>query len=348
MSKRFCLRSFAAVSASLLFTLSLLAQEATPEATDAAPVSTDVELIPLPEVDVLALSGDIDIAGSSTVAPLTERLAEEFNAEGFLGTIAVESIGTGGGFSRFCEGDEVDIVDASRPAQQDEIDACAAVGRTLVEFRVGTDALTVVVSASNTFVENLSLAQLSGIFGGRFRTWDQVDPSFPAEPIRIFSPGLDSGTFDFFLEQTLQQDASVGGFGLAAEAAVALASQVPGITLSEDDFVLVEGVQADPYAIGYFGYAYFVQEAEALRAVAIEGVLPSQETAESGEYLLSRPLFLYSAPEVLAAEPHAAVFLNYYLQRVNDFILDVGYFPASNAALNEARQNWLNATGAGA
>jgi phosphate binding protein len=333
MSKRFCLRSFAAVSASLLFTLSLLAQEATPEATDAAPVSTDVELIPLPEVDVLALSGDIDIAGSSTVAPLTERLAEEFNAEGFLGTIAVESIGTGGGFSRFCEGDEVDIVDASRPAQQDEIDACAAVGRTLVEFRVGTDALTVVVSASNTFVENLSLAQLSGIFGGRFR---------------IFSPGLDSGTFDFFLEQTLQQDASVGGFGLAAEAAVALASQVPGITLSEDDFVLVEGVQADPYAIGYFGYAYFVQEAEALRAVAIEGVLPSQETAESGEYLLSRPLFLYSAPEVLAAEPHAAVFLNYYLQRVNDFILDVGYFPASNAALNEARQNWLNATGAGA
>lgn len=318
---------------SLALPFTIMAQEATPEAVE-------VEPIELPAVDPLSLTGDLVIAGSSTVYPLTEAVAEAFGDEGFAGEPTIDSIGSGAGIERFCNG-ELDIANASRAIKADEIELCAENGLTPIEFRVGTDALTVVVSSENDFVESLTLEQLGAIFSGAALTWDQVDASYPAEPIQVFSPGTDSGTFDFFVEAAVEplfEDAEDSG-----AAAVEAILNIPGIQLSEDDNVLVQGVEGSPYAIGYFGFAYYVENQERLNAVAIDDVEPNEETAENGEYALSRPLFIYSDASILAEKPQVAGFINYYLTYVNDLILEVGYFPASVEALNAAKQSYLDA-----
>jgi phosphate transport system substrate-binding protein len=294
--------------------------------------------VELPAVDPLNVSGDIIIAGSSTVYPLTERMAELFRRDGYIDEITVDSIGSGAGFERFCEAGETDIANASRPIEQEEIELCAAIGRTPIEFRVGTDALAVVVSEANDFVTDLTLKQLSDIFTGAVTTWDQVDPSFPAEAIQLFSPGTDSGTFDYFVEAVVESEA---GGNLGDDAAAAIVN-APGIQFSEDDNVLVQGVEGSPYAIGYFGYAYYVDEQDRLNAVTIEGVEPNAETAESGEYPLARPLYIYSDAGIIAEKPQVGAFISFYLSRVNDEIIDVGYFPASAEALNAAKQVLLD------
>lgn len=294
--------------------------------------------VELPAVDPLNVSGDIIIAGSSTVYPLTERMAELFRRDGYIDEITVDSIGSGAGFERFCEAGETDIANASRPIEQEEIELCAAIGRTPIEFRVGTDALAVVVSEANDFVTDLTLKQLSDIFTGAVTTWDQVDPSFPAEAIQLFSPGTDSGTFDYFVEAVVESEA---GGNLGDDAAAAIVN-APGIQFSEDDNVLVQGVEGSPYAIGYFGYAYYVDEQDRLNAVTIEGVEPNAETAESGEYPLARPLYIYSDVGIIAEKPQVGAFISFYLSRVNDEIIDVGYFPASAEALNAAKQVLLD------
>lgn len=318
-----------------------MAQEATPEATEEAVV----EAIELPVVDPLSVTGDIIAAGSSTVFPLAERIAEDFQDDGFSGEPTIDSIGTGGGFERFCEAGETDIANASRAIHDDEIEACAAIGRTPIEFRVGTDALTVVVSSENDFVEDLTLEQLAAIYSGEAATWADVDPSFPAEPIQLFSPGTDSGTFSYFVEVVLEplfpdaEDATVPATDAILNAA--------GIQTSEDDNVLVQGVEGSPYAIGYFGFAYYLENQDLLKAVSVEGVEPNEETAESNEYPLSRPLFIYTDATILAEKPQVAAFVNYFLSNVNDVIVEVGYFPASVEALNQAKQNYLDAVGEG-
>lgn len=294
--------------------------------------------VELPAVDPLNVSGDIIIAGSSTVYPLTERMAELFRRDGYIDEITVDSIGSGAGFERFCEAGETDIANASRPIEQEEIELCAAIGRTPIEFRVGTDALAVVVSEANDFVTDLTLKQLSDIFTGAVTTWDQVDPSFPAEAIQLFSPGTDSGTFDYFVEAVVESEA---GGNLGDDAAAAIVN-APGIQFSEDDNVLVQGVEGSPYAIGYFGYAYYVDEQDRLNAVTIEGVEPNAETAESGEYPLARPLYIYSDAGIIAEKPQVGAFISFYLSRVNDEIIDVGYFPASAETLNAAKQALLD------
>jgi phosphate transport system substrate-binding protein len=318
--------------------LAVLAQDATPEAA--------LEPIELPFVDALAVDGDIITAGSSTVFPLAERMAELFADEGFSGNITVDSIGSGAGFERFCVAGETDIANASRAIKDSEIESCAAIGRDPIEFRVGTDALAVVVSADNDFVDALTLEQLSLIYSGAATTWDQVDPAFPAETIQVFSPGSDSGTYDYFLEATLE---SAAGGALEAEAAETAIQAVPGIQFSEDDNVLVQGVTGSPYAIGYFGFAYYVENQDTLKALAIDGgdgaVLPNEESAEDGTYPLARPLFIYSDAAIMAEKPQVAAFISYFLTNVNDSIIDVGYFPASVEALNAAKQAWLDASG---
>jgi phosphate transport system substrate-binding protein len=325
----------------------IFAQEATPEATDTMMEATDeammgnIEPIMLPEVDALSATGDIITAGSSTVYPLTERMAERFGEEGYTGNITVDEIGTGAGFERFCEAAETDIANASRPIRDSEIEACAANNRTPIEFRVGTDALAVAVSSENDFVDNLTLKQLSDIFSGAAATWADVNPEWPAEPIQLFSPGTDSGTFDYFVEAVLEAEEG-GNLGDEAEAAILNA---PGIQFSENDNVLVQGVEGSPYAIGYFGFAYYVDNQENLNVVTIDGVEPNEQTAESGEYPLARPLFIYSDASILAEKPQVAAFINFYLSNVNDEIVDVGYFPASVEALNTAKQALLDATG---
>jgi phosphate binding protein len=329
MKKLFWLVAVVAV----VFPFAVLAQEATPEAAE------EEMVLELPAVDPLSVEGDIITAGSSTVFPLTERMAERFQEEGFAGSITVDSIGTGGGFERFCEAAETDVANASRPIREEEAAACEANGRPALEFRVGTDALAVVVSGENDFVDALTSEQLRAIFTGEATTWDQVDASFPAEPIQVFSPGSDSGTFDYFVEAIIENDEVEG------DDAAALLLNVPGVQLSENDNVLVQGVEGSPYAIGYFGYAYFAEEGERLKALSVDGVEPNAETAENGEYPLARPLYIYSAAEVIAEKPQVGAFINFYLSNVNDEIIDVGYFPASTGALNEAKAGLLMGMG---
>jgi phosphate transport system substrate-binding protein len=283
----------------------------------------------LPDVDPGSLSGDIVTAGSSTVFPLAEAMADRFESEGFTGNITIDSIGSGAGFERFCVSGETDISNASRAIKDSEIESCRSIGREPIEFRVGTDALAVAVSAENDFLDNLTFEQLALIFSTA-TNWSDVDPSWPNEPIQRFSPGTDSGTFDFFVEAIFAED----------DAPILSAAN---IQFSEDDNVLVQGVQGSPYAIGYFGYAYYNENQGSLKALSIEGVAPTATTAEDGSYPLARPLFIYSSASIMEEKPQVAGFINFFLTFVNEEILDVGYFPASDEALNQARSAWLEA-----
>lgn len=285
----------------------------------------------LPMPDPLAVSGDIVTVGSSTVFPLTERMVERYQSEGFAGQVTIDSIGTGAGFERFCVAGETDIANASRAIKDEEIASCAAIGRIPLEFRVGTDALAVVVNPANEFAQDLTLEQLALAFSTA-ETWADVDPSFPAEPIARYSPGTDSGTFDYFVEAIFDEDS-----------AAILAAR--NTQFSEDDNVLVRGVEGDIYAIGYFGYAYFLENADRLKIISVEGVEPTAESVEDGSYPLARPLYIYSDGGIMQAKPQVADFINFYLTYVNEEIIDVGYFPAGEDALNQARQNWPTGMG---
>ncbi len=303
------------------------AQPTTAPAEPTAGATTGGAALTLGEPDPLSVAGDIVTAGSSTVFPLSERMTERYESEGFAGQITVDSIGSGGGFERFCVTGETDVANASRAIKDDEVAACEAIGRTPLEFRVGTDALAVVVNPANDFVTDLTLEQLALAFGAA-ETWADVDPSFPAEPIARYSPGTDSGTFDYFVEVVFDED----GAALLSAA---------NTQFSEDDNVLVQGVQGDAYAIGYFGYAYYLENFDVLRIINVEGVEPTAESAEDGSYPLSRPLYIYSGGGIMQAKSQVADFINFYLTYVNEEIVDVGYFPASDDALEAARQNWL-------
>ena len=327
----------------LVFALpfTVMAQDATEEPMATEEAMMEVEL---PAVDPLSVTGDIISAGSSTVFPLSEHMAELFTEEGYTGNITVDSIGTGAGFERFCTTGETDIANASRKIRDTEIEACAALTppRTPVEFRIGTDAIAVVVSAENDFVTDLSRKQLSDIFSGAVTKWSEIDPSWPDETIQVFTPGTDSGTFDYFVEAVLE---NADGGALEGEAATAAILGIPGVQLSEDDNVLVQGVEGSPYAIGYFGFAYYQENQEGLKALSINGVTPDEETAESNEYPLSRPLFIYSDAGIIAEKPQVGAFINFYLTNVSDEIVGVGYFPASVAAINASKQTLLDAMG---
>lgn len=290
----------------------------------------------LPVIDPAEVQGDIEITGSSTVFPLTTAIVEAFVQEGSTAIIDVRSTGTVTGFRLFCSGaEDVDIVNASRAMNAEEEAECMANNRPPIGFRVGTDALAIVVNNANDFVTSLTIDQLAQIFSGAATTWSDVDPTYPAEPIALFSPGTDSGTFDYFVEKVFNKDPQP-------------IQNAPGILLSEDDYELVKGIVENPYAIGYFGYAYYQEARDQLNIVAIDdgrgtAVIPDETTVENGAYPLARPLYIYSSASVMQAQPHVAAFINYYLTNVNDVIRDVGYFPASEAALAEARQAFLAA-----
>lgn len=289
----------------------------------------------LAEVIPAVLTGDIAIDGSSTVEPLTVAVQEAFQGEGFSGNISVGESGTGGGFAAFCEEGVIDIADASRAIRSgegEEASICEANGRPAVPFRVGTDGVAVVVSAANDFATDVTYAELQAIFSTA-TNWSDVRPEWPAEAILRYTPGTDSGTFDFFNEEVFPD----------ADPIPALAAS--NLTQSENDNVLVQGVESSPYAVGYFGYAYYLANADALKLLAIDSIAPDETSVEDGSYLLARPLYIYSTPSIVQEKPQVAGFIQYYLQNVNTLIGDVGYFPASDAALNRAVL-WLLAAAA--
>jgi phosphate binding protein len=292
-----------------------------------------------------AVTGDIITAGSSTVFPLSERMSELFQQEGYTGNITVDSIGTGAGFERFCKTGETDISNASRKIKDAEVDNCKALAtpRDPIAFRIGTDALTVVISADNDFVTALTLEQLGKIFTAQYTKWNEVDPSYPAETILVYGPGADSGTFDYFNEKAVAPLYLKDGKPDTAAGKAALLG-APGAQFSEDDNVLVQGVEGSKYAIGYFGFAYFNENQGKLKAVAVEGVEPSVATVNDGTYPISRPLFIYSDANILKAKPQVAAFIYFYLTNVDKEISDVGYFPAPDADLQASLDAWMSAT----
>jgi phosphate transport system substrate-binding protein len=287
-------------------------------------------------VDPATVTGAIEITGSSTVFPLTSAVAAAFTEEGSPANISIRGTGTGAGFEVFCGPDsDVDIVNASRSITDEEQAACTAEGHPAISFRVGTDALAVVVNETNDFVTDLSLEQLAQIFSGTATTWSEVDPAYPAEPITLFSPGIDSGTFDYFIDEVFDGDEEP-------------ILNTPGVLLSEDDYELVQGIADDPYAIGYFGFAYYQDNQERLNVVAIdpgtgEAISPMEETVSDGSYPLARPLFIYSSSNIMQAQPQVAAFIDYYLVHVPEFIEEVGYFPISPDTLEESRQKFRDA-----
>lgn len=302
------------------------ATPAEPTTAPAAPVSSgDPMSLYAPD----AISGDIVVAGSSTVFPLAERMIERFAEEGFDGNATYDSIGSGAGFERFCVNGESDISGASRAIKDSEVESCKSIGRDPIEFRVGTDALSVVVSKGNDFVTDVTTEELALIFGTA-TNWSDVRSEWPAEPIQRFIPGTDSGTFDYFVEHVYDSDETTI---LAAE----------NTQLSEDDNILVQGVLGSPYAVGFFGYAYYAENADTLNVLSVDGVKPTQATVDSNDYPLSRPLFIYSDASILQEKPQAAAFVYFFLTHVNDEITDVGYFPANDTVLSAAMEAWSGA-----
>lgn len=283
----------------------------------------------LPAVDPMRVTGNIVTAGSSTVFPLSERIAELFIEEGYAGTITIDSIGSGAGFERWAVTGETDIANASRPINEKEIVAARKIGREPLEFRVGTDALAVTVSASNTFLTNVTEDQLRKIFSDAVY-WSDVDPSWPRQEILRFIPGTDSGTFDYFVEHLFDKDRTPI---LSAR----------NLQMSEDDNILVQGIAGSPYGIGFFGYAYYQENSSRVTVLSVNGVTPEKDTVDDGSYPLARPLYLYTSESIMREKPQVAAFLAYYLGNANAVIRKVGYFEAAPETLVEAERLWIEA-----
>ena len=252
------------------------------------------------------VSGEVIVDGSSTVAPLTTA-AGEFYAEEQAGVnVSVATSGTGGGFEKFCQG-QTDISNASRAIEEDEMAICEQNGIEYTELQVAADALTVVASADNDFLDCLTTAELKTLWApeaeGTISTWNQFNPQFPNQPIELYGPGTDSGTFDYFTgEINGEEGASRSDYNA-----------------SEDDNTIVQGVSGSPNAAGYFGFSYFEENADTLKAVAIDGgggcVAPSADTAQDGTYTpLARPLFIYVSNKATADKPQVAGFVDFFAQ----------------------------------
>jgi phosphate transport system substrate-binding protein len=271
-------------------------------------------------------SGSVAVDGSSTVFPLSDAAAELLSQENSGINVTVATSGTGGGFEAFCSG-KTDISNASRPIKEEEVAICEKNGIELTELPVATDALTVVVHP-DLAVDCLTTEQLSTIWSpesqGKVDSWRDVDPSFPDQDLTLFGPGTDSGTFDYFTEEINGEE---GASRSDYEA-------------SEEDTVLVEGVANTEGATGYFGYTYFEENAEKLKAVAVDSgegcVEPSVETAQSGEYSpLARPLYIYVANKSYTNKPAVKEYVDFYISNLTDIAEAAEYIPLNDEQLSE-------------
>ncbi|PKL23308.1 MAG: phosphate-binding protein [Spirochaetae bacterium HGW-Spirochaetae-3] len=283
----------------------------------------------LPGVDPSRVVGTVITAGSSTVFPVSELIASMFKEDGFSGQVTIDSIGSGAGFERFTKTGETDISNASVAIKQSQIDAAKAIGRSPIAFRLGTDALAVVVSKKNTFAKDMSQAELRLAFSTAVY-WSDVRASWPKKEIKRFIPGTDSGTFDYFVEHLYKKDRKP-------------ILDAKNLQLSEDDNVLVRGVSGDAYAIGFFGFAYYQENKAKLNVLAIDDVEANAANVDNATYPLARPLFIYSDAKIMNDKPQVAAFIAYYLTYVNEALKEVGYFPAPAAEQKKAKQAWLDA-----
>ena len=300
----------------------------------------------IPNIAVLALAGMtamtapssaqiVKVDGSSTVYPITEAVAEEFQkAKKNVIKVTVGISGTGGGFKKFCRG-ETDIADASRPILKKEMDDCRAAGIEYVELPVAFDALTVVINPKNAFLKSISVAELKKMWEpgaqGKVTRWNQINPTWPDAPLKLFGAGSDSGTLDYFTEAIVGKAKSSRG----------------DYTASEDDNVLVQGVARDVNAIGYFGFSYYVENKDKLKAVAIvekpgkPAVEPSLEAVIKGTYQpLARPIFIYVSAKALS-KPEVREFVQFYMTNGAKLAKEVKYVPLPDSAYNTAWEHVL-------
>lgn len=278
----------------------------------------------------------IKVDGSSTVYPITEAVAEEYQKENSHVKVTVGIAGTGGGFKKFCSG-ETDISDASRPIKSKEAEACASKNREYIELPVAYDGLAVLVNPENTWAKEMTVEELKKLWEPEAQKtvlkWNQIRPSFPNEEIHLFGPGTDSGTFDYFTAEIAGEEGKSRG----------------DYTASEDDNVLVQGIASDKYALGYFGVAYYQQNKDKLKLVAINdgddangagAVLPEYENVVKGTYQpLSRPLFIYVATKALE-KPEVKGFIEYYLKSGGKLAKEVGYIALPDDAIGLVKKRF--------
>jgi phosphate transport system substrate-binding protein len=275
----------------------------------------------------------IRVDGSSTVYPITEAVAEEFQRAGHETPVTVGISGTGGGFKRFCAG-ETDISDASRPIKPSEVALCARNGIEYVEVPIAYDGIAVVINPKNTAVAEITTAELRIMWApeaqGRVKRWNQVRPGWPDEELRLFGPGVDSGTYDYFTEAIVRQEHSSRG----------------DFTSSEDDNVLVQGIAGDRGALGFFGISYYTANRRRLKLLPVDdgkpdngrgAILPTVETIRDGTYQpLSRPLLLYLRKGALD-RAEVAEFVRFYLRHAPELVVEAGYVPLPDLAYPHAQ-----------
>ncbi|MFZ8928426.1 MAG: PstS family phosphate ABC transporter substrate-binding protein [Pseudohongiellaceae bacterium] len=273
------------------------------------------------------LNGTVSLDGSSTVYPISEAIAEEFLAVAPRVRVTVGVSGTGGGFKKFLA-EETDINDASRTIKESEMLEAEANGINYLEIPVAFDGLSVVVNPNNTWVDYLTVEELQQIWqpGSMVDSWDDIRPEWPAEPIRLYGPGTDSGTFDYFTE-------AINGESGASR---------PDYTASEDDNVLVQGISGDENSLGFFGYAYYVENQDKLKIVPVDGgngpIAPTATTINDGTYApLSRPIFIYLNTASLA-RPEVRTFVDFYIDNAGAMANEVGYIELTADMYQDSRE----------
>jgi phosphate transport system substrate-binding protein len=277
------------------------------------------------------VSGQVDIEGSSTVQPITQAVAEAFSGENPDVQITVGGAGTGDGFEAFCSG-KTQISDASRPIEDEEQQVCEENGIEYIEVPIAYDGISVVVNSQNDFAGDITSEELKTLWEPaaekKVTTWKQVRSEWPDQEITLYGPGTESGTFDFFTDKINGEEG---------------ASRTD-YQASEDDNVLVQGVSGDPNALGYFGFSYYENNQDTLKALAVDGVEPDTQSIRSGDYPLSRPLFFYVSTKALKENKAVEPFVNFYLEGLDQYVEQARYVTLPGSLEQESRKQWEDRT----
>lgn len=274
------------------------------------------------DTDPNGLKGEVVIDGSSTVAPITQGVAETFKEENSAVNVSIGISGTGGGFKKFTHG-ETDISDASRTIKDEEKKLAEENKVEYIELQVGIDGITVVVNKENTWAQDLTVDELRKIWanGSTIKKWKDIRPEWPDSPIILYAPGEDSGTHDYFVEEILKKGEIRQDY-----------------TPSSNPNVLVQGVEGDKGALGFFGYAYYEQNAENLKALKINGVIPTHDTVQNGTYVpLSRPIFIYVNKKSYSEKSQVKAFVDFYMKTAGEIVPEVGYIALKDYAKEIAK-----------